>query len=161
MNAFIDVFQARSAELTGGRFVPVQSAGDVVAELAALRLTGLRNVTIRNLDSGANARAVRLLADGSFGGFVPLEPGTNRVEIIAEFDEHAPLREVRELFYDRPLHPTPQQVVQTKELLRRVNDRTAEIELLTKMKQVREAKRGARRELSIELEDVEADHSPE
>jgi hypothetical protein len=70
------------AERTGGRFVPIRDTATLLATMAEADLIAGVEVGLRNETSGATARAFRMTPDGSFGGFVPLVEGTNR--IVAE-----------------------------------------------------------------------------
>jgi uncharacterized protein YegL len=72
---------AGMAEVTGGEVMDASNAGDLLEQLPVARLAGIESIEIENLTSAAPARAVRLFADGSFDGFVPLEAGTNRIEV--------------------------------------------------------------------------------
>ncbi len=85
------------AARTGGRFVPVAHPAEVVSLLRNVRLTGLDRVAIQNLTTRAKARGFRMLPDGSFRATVPVAPGVNRIEIIAEIDGREPLRVLRQV----------------------------------------------------------------
>ena len=71
------------ASRTGGRFLPVRDLSALPALLAEVDLLRGIRVELRNATHGAPARAFELTPDGSFAGFVPLEPGDNRIEARA------------------------------------------------------------------------------
>jgi Mg-chelatase subunit ChlD len=71
------------AEKTGGTFVPVRNAGDVVEVVGAVDFTELSGVKLRNKTTGREADPFRATADGGWGGLVRLAPGRNRLEVVA------------------------------------------------------------------------------
>ncbi|HXV35842.1 MAG TPA: hypothetical protein VEC18_01765, partial [Myxococcota bacterium] len=71
------------ADLTGGSFIPVRHPGELAAVVDALSFANLEQVTLRNQTTGALADPFRVTADGSWGGFVKLAPGSNSIEIAA------------------------------------------------------------------------------
>jgi hypothetical protein len=71
----------RLAEITHGRFTPVEDAsrlGDLVAQVD---LAGIASVTVQNKTLGQPAHAVELAADGGFGAMVPLATGKNELVV--------------------------------------------------------------------------------
>ncbi len=146
------------ANLTGGRFIPVRTPGDIEHELSELRLSGLDAVSIRNLRNRKPGRAVSVGPDGSFSGFVELEPGENLIEIIAEVAESEPLRAERRIFYERPLAPTQAHHAEALALLERMKARTKAIELASQIREARRARAeasGATRAIEIEVDGSE------
>jgi len=85
------------AARTGGRFVAVEHPADVVSLLRSVRLTGLDRVEIRNLTTGAKASGFRLRPDGSFRADVPVAPGSNAIEVVANVEGREPLRVRRQI----------------------------------------------------------------
>jgi Mg-chelatase subunit ChlD len=71
------------AERTGGAFIPVRNTSDLLEAIGEVRLAEPVHVEIVNLTSGEKARALRMTPGGSWGGFVPLVPGENRIEVVA------------------------------------------------------------------------------
>ncbi len=69
------------ADMTGGEFTPVVDAGDLPNVLQTLDFADLKDVAIHSRPLGAEANWVHLAADGSWGGFVKLNTGTNRIEV--------------------------------------------------------------------------------
>jgi hypothetical protein len=163
------------AERTGGAFIPVRRAAGLLEAMEEVRVTEPVRVEIHNRSSGEAAREFRMTPDGSWGGFVPLAPGENSVEVVARtepgsevrraitvtLDEAAPAAAVpRE--YDFLGHGTfgvclreAKRVELTAEELRREQVRR---ELLLEMERERARARERavrqRKELELELEPV-------
>jgi hypothetical protein len=108
------------AARTGGSFTPVPRPGDLVELVKDLSFTGLRDVTVRNITTGAAARPFRLAADGSWIGFVQMDPGLNRIELMARAGDAVTKTRTLEVHLDPakpPPAPLPIYVVQRNELL--------------------------------------------
>ncbi len=71
------------ADMTGGSFVPVRHPGELAAVVDALNFANLEGVKLRSETTGKEADPFRVTADGSWGGFVKLMPGSNIVQISA------------------------------------------------------------------------------
>jgi hypothetical protein len=71
------------AAYTGGYFTPVSSPGDLPAVVDTVNFANLEALTIKNVTSGADATETIINADGSFGALVPVQPGLNRLEVVA------------------------------------------------------------------------------
>ena len=108
------------AARTGGSFTAVPDPGDLPELMSDLRFTSLRDVTLRNATSGAKAQPFRLTADGSWIGFLQLEPGPNRIELLARASWGADASRHLEVRLDPAMPPPvllPRFVVQRNELL--------------------------------------------
>jgi hypothetical protein len=108
------------AARTGGSFTPVPRPGDLVQLMRDVRFTSLREVGLRNATTGARARLFRLAADGSWVGFVELEPGPNRIEVVATADNGTDALRSLEVHLDPSLPPlavVPNYIVRRNELL--------------------------------------------
>ncbi len=140
------------AERSGGRFVAVRRPAEVVSHLADVRLAGLETVSIRNESSGEAARAVRVLPDGSFDGYVPLVKGENRIAITASVEGGRTLAAMRTVHFERPAEPTPEDRLAADELRRELETRGLELALLAEIKRRRERPPPTSRELEIEVE---------
>lgn len=75
---FIDI-----ASASHGQLLLVENPGEVVDFAPHLSLTGIREVALLNVTTGQAGRAVRMFPDGSFDGFVPLQPGMNTIRLTA------------------------------------------------------------------------------
>jgi hypothetical protein len=71
------------ADMTGGSFIPVRHPGELSAVVDALNFANLDEVILRSETTGDAAEPFRVTADGSWGGFVKLVPGSNNVQISA------------------------------------------------------------------------------
>jgi len=71
------------AEHTGGAFIPVRDTGDLLAAIEEVDLGERLAVELANASTGEPARAFRTTPEGSWGGFVTLGPGANRIEVVA------------------------------------------------------------------------------
>jgi hypothetical protein len=71
------------ADMTGGSFIPVRHPGELSAVVDALNFANLDEVTLQNDTTGNPADPFRVTADGSWGGFVKMVPGSNTVRISA------------------------------------------------------------------------------
>jgi len=88
------------AALTGGTFIPVRNAGDVVELVGAVEFTELSDVSLRNLTTGKDAEPFHATADGGWGGLVRIAPGRNRVEVVVRSDTGGEARHILELRFD-------------------------------------------------------------
>jgi Mg-chelatase subunit ChlD len=108
------------ATRTGGSFTAVPDPGDLPQLMRDLHFTRLRDVAVRNATTGTDAYLFRLAADGSWIGFLQLEPGPNRIELVARADWGADASRDLEVRLD-PAKPAPELlpmfVVQRNELL--------------------------------------------
>ena len=71
------------ADMTGGSFIPVRHPGELSAVVEALNFANLEDVKLRSETTGDAADPFRVTADGSWGGFVKMVPGSNTVRISA------------------------------------------------------------------------------
>ena len=71
------------ADMTGGSFIPVRHPGELSAVVDALNFANLEGVILRSETTGNVADPFRVTADGSWGGFVKMVPGSNTIQISA------------------------------------------------------------------------------
>jgi hypothetical protein len=71
------------AERTGGSFIPVRNAVNLLQAIEEVRITAPVRVELVNRANDKQARAFYTTPDGSWGGFVPLAAGENRIEAVA------------------------------------------------------------------------------
>ena len=145
-------FYAGLGERSGGTFVAVRNPADVVGELAAVRFTGLREVTLTSVTLERSGRAVRVFPDGSFDGFVPLVQGENVIEVRATVDGGRTLSEQRTVLFERPEEPQPEDRRRAERLRLDLQERAVEIRLLSEMRRRRSAQT---RKLEIEIDTSE------
>lgn len=132
------------AAVTGGLFTPVRHPGDLVRFVETVSFAAIRELELRNLTTGRAAHQVRVHADGSWDGLVPLVPGENWIEVTARSELGSEARERIRLEYvpeaDGPAIPA-ELVLKRGELLR---GRLAALET--------ERVEAMRKELIIEIE---------
>ncbi len=166
------------ATLTGGTFIPVRHAGDVVELVGAVEFTDLSNVSLRNLTTGKQAEPFHATADGGWGGLVRMAPGRNRLEVVASsdtagearrtlelrFDEKADAPEIPREFsfqYNRLLEECLRDLRQRRQGIeaRQVQQLRKELALEIERERTRATRRAAeqRRELQIELDQIGLD----
>lgn len=143
-------FYRELAERSQGRFIPVERPAEVVAEVSRVRFTGLEEVSIVNLTSNVEARAVRVFPDGTFDGYAALVAGENQLEVTAHLEGAPALRERRTIFFAPPESPGPGDEQAARELRAELERRAIEIELLGEMRRRRSA--AQERELEVEPE---------
>ena len=71
------------ADMTGGSFIPVRHPGELSAVVEALNFANLEEVILQSETTGNPADPFRVTADGSWGGFVKMVPGSNTIRISA------------------------------------------------------------------------------
>lgn len=134
------------ARLTGGSFQRVDDPTELPVWLAHTPLSGVERVEVRNLTTGAEGLAVRLLPDGRFDAFVALVAGENVIEVQSFAGGLASLPLRRTLRYAPPPAGAPP-TAESARLLETLNERRLELELLAELKAKR---REQRRQLQIE-----------
>jgi Mg-chelatase subunit ChlD len=77
------------ASRTQGYFTPVRNPGDIVDVVEEVSFANLEKVTLAHVDTRAEAQPFRLTADGSWAGFLKLEPGRNRIRATAVAEDGA------------------------------------------------------------------------
>ncbi len=151
----------RMAGWTSGRLEKVSRPGLIVNRLRELDLVGLADVEVLNVTTGVGVRALRVFPDGSFDGFVELEPGANRLLFRAK-DEEGRVHEVERQVTFNPAADGSTPAVSTgpdgpgskggssgkgDPLMEKLKKRTAEIEAMRKPLTTKQ-----RKELKIEAE---------
>jgi hypothetical protein len=134
---------AEMAERSGGRFERLDRPGDAIARLRRTDLVGLAELRIVNETSGAPARALRTFPDGSFDGFIALEPGRNRIAIEARTTDGATAA------VERVVTRSGADANGERSLLDELRRRTRETEIWAEMERER---RAPKRELEIRVE---------
>jgi hypothetical protein len=148
------------AAYTGGYFTPVSSPGDLPAVVDTVNFANLDALEIKNLSNGEAASETIINADGSFGALVPVQPGLNRLEVVARATDGTSTREEVTVSYapGAPSTTLPRELVAMR-------NRLLERRLIAikrgRIEAEREAAEAARRELEIKIkkerEKAEAD----
>jgi hypothetical protein len=139
------------ARRTGGYFTPVRHPGMLAEAVETVDFANLEEVVLRNATNDQLAMPFRLTADGTWSGFVKLEPGANQVEVTARADDatSAQRRLSVLLAPDAPEPQIPEDLVVHRNRLLE--------ECLRNLKQVRvaaerEAAEKLRKDLMVEIE---------
>ena len=127
----IGMSQARFLlELAGsvkGRLFRVMNPYRLLEDLPPLDLAP-RWLEIENATTGADGRAVRTASDGRFEAFVPLEPGANRIRVMAELGDGRLQRWEHAVRYDPPEVETEDHRAATERVLEELRSREAAAE---------------------------------
>jgi len=139
------------ARRTGGYFTPVRHPGMLVDAVETVDFANLHEVVVKNATNGKLAAPFRLTADGSWSGFLALENGANRLEVIARADDASMAERKRSVRMDpnAPEAKIPEDLVVHRNRLLE--------ECLRNLKQVRvaaerEAADKVRKDLMVEIE---------
>jgi hypothetical protein len=88
------------ANRTNGYFTPVRHPGDLVEVVEEVSFANMSGIKVRNQTKNVDANPLRMTADGSWGGFVKLDPGENTIEVIAEADDGAEAKTTLALIFE-------------------------------------------------------------
>ncbi len=77
------------ASRTHGYFTPVRTPGELADIVEQVRFADVEKVTLVQAKTRVEARPFRLAADGSWAGFLALEPGANTIRATALAEEGA------------------------------------------------------------------------
>ena len=140
------------ARATNGVYTPVQSPDDVIVLLAGTTFSNIEDVVFTNLTTGDFSADVRVAADGSFTGYVPVREGRNRVRVVALASDGT--RGELELELEFALS----QVGSRDKLaeLERIRRQNRELELKRKSLEIEAFREQQRRRLEIRVKDDEA-----
>ncbi len=95
------------ADMTGGSFIPVRHPGELSAVVDALNFANLEEVILRNATTGNAADPFRVTADGSWGGFIKMVPGSNTVQISARSTDGVEAIKVLQIVHEPAAQPLP------------------------------------------------------
>jgi Mg-chelatase subunit ChlD len=127
---------AEMANASHGAFIRVYDIAGAVAQMPYADLAGIDRVTMWNRTARAPGRAVRLFADGSFDGLVPLVTGTNVVEVTVRSEEGTVVRRHCTVYYNGA---APEDAERALDLRRTLRLRTEETELAARARAARRA----------------------
>jgi len=140
------------AAISGGLYTPVRRPGDIVSMLSGVSFANIDDVVAVNLTTRDMSGPADILVnpDGSFEGFVPVRPGTNRIRVSAlASDGSRGSTEFDIVFKHQDLTDAELQAE-----LERVRERNRDIQLLMERKRQEAFRQGEReRQLEIEVED--------
>ena len=134
---------------TRGELLEIARPGDVLATLPYLESRAVRELEIENLSNGTAGRAIRMLSDGHFDGFVTLGAGNNRIRVRALGEAGGRAELEREIFYAPPAVMTPELERERARLAERLRERTLQVQLNEEMRREKAARS---RNLKLEAE---------
>jgi Mg-chelatase subunit ChlD len=89
------------AARTGGAFIPVRNTAGLLEAIEEVRITDPVRVELANRSSGEMAHEFRITPGGSWGGFVPLAPGDNTIEVVARTESGIEVRRAVTVILDK------------------------------------------------------------
>ncbi len=140
------------SKLADGSLTEIERPGDVLFHLPSVELSEIAEVQLENETTKQPGRAVRVLADGTFDGFVPLEAGRNVVHVSSVGIGGGRHEERRSVYYN-PAPGTSKQVeLEVSRLRDLLRDRSIEVELGREIQKAREERRARQKELRIDVD---------
>lgn len=140
------------SRLADGTLTEIDRPGDVLFHLPSVELSEVAEVKLENDTIHQAGRAVRLLADGTFDGFVPLEPGRNVLHVTATGIGGGVHEELRTVFYTPAPGSSKEVELEVSRLRDLLRDRSIEVELGQQIQKAREERRQRQKELRLEVE---------
>jgi hypothetical protein len=139
------------AARTDGYFTPVRHPGDLVEVIEEVSFANLSGVRLHSITTGEPASPFRATADGSWGGFVKMEPGKNVIEVSATATDGASRSAQLEVFMEPggPSPPIPPELVAQRNWL--LEECLREIKRV-RMSAERERAEQLRKELLVEIQ---------
>ena len=142
------------ASRTGGYFIPVRNPGDLVDIVEEVSFANIEKVTLEQLKTRAEAKPFRITADGSWAGFLALEPGANTIRATAVAEEGASAeRRIQVSLIDKPTDtPDPDLPVDLVVQRNRLLEDCLLIARQQRLDAERERNEELRRALQVEIE---------
>ena len=140
------------SRVSNGSLTEIERPGEVLFHLPAVELSEVAELRLENETSHQPGRAIRLLADGSFDGFVPLVAGRNLLHITAIGIGGGVQNLERTVLYEPAPGQRQQIELEVSRLRKLLRDRTVEVELAGEIQRAREIRRQRQRELRIDVE---------
>lgn len=117
------------AEMTGGHHLHVTGERRGLEVLTGPQDWSLTHLSIANMTTNDEARAVRLFPDGSFDGFLKLQDGVNQIRVELEDNQGRSLVETRSVDFSSPAVASAEEQREGEAVLTRLRERLREIEL--------------------------------
>jgi hypothetical protein len=140
------------SRVSNGTLTEIERPGEVLFHLPAVELSEVAEVKLENQTSHQPGRAIRLLADGSFDGFVPLVSGRNVLRVTAVGVGGGVQSVDRTVHYEPAPGQKRQVELEVSRLRQLLRDRAVEVELQGEILRAREQRRKKQRELRIDVE---------
>ena len=144
------------SRVSNGTLTEIERPGEVLFHLPAVELSEVAEVKLENQTANQPGRAIRLLADGSFDGFVPLVAGRNRLRVTAIGIGGGQQSLERTVLYEPAPGQQRQVELEVSRLRQLLRDRAVEVELAGEIQRAREIRRQRQRELRIDVEKQKA-----
>ncbi|HTO52464.1 MAG TPA: vWA domain-containing protein [Myxococcota bacterium] len=148
------------SRLADGTLTEIDRPGDVLFHLPSVELSEVADVQLENQTTHQPGRAVRLLADGTFDGFIPLEPGRNDVHVTAVGIGGGRHEEHRTVIYNPAPGTSAEVELEVSRLRDLLRDRSIEVELGQQIQKAREERREKQKELRLEVEKKQQEAAP-
>lgn len=143
-----DVF-VRMVDANGGELLIVEEPADIVDFVPHMSLTQLNRVEIENVTLGKDARAVRMFPDGSFDGYVQLQPGENLLRVTVH-GESGGTREIERTVRYEKIPDSALARARLEDLLNEIRLRTLETQLAEEARRKREKAKARQLEIRTE-----------
>jgi len=142
------------ASRTHGYFIPVRKPGDLADIVEEVSFANIEKVTLEQTKTRAEAKPFRLTADGSWAGFLALEPGANPIRATAVAEEGARAeRRIQVSLVDKPTDaPDPDLPVDLVVQRNRLLEDCLLIARQQRLDRERERNEEIRRALQVEIE---------
>ncbi|MBM4337184.1 MAG: VWA domain-containing protein [Deltaproteobacteria bacterium] len=140
------------SRVSQGTLTEIERPGEVLFHLPAVELSEVADVQLLNQTSGQPGRAIRLLADGSFDGFVSLVRGRNLLRVTAIGIGGGTQVVERSVFYEPTAGQQREVELEVSRLRELLRTRAIEVELAGEIQRAREQRRARQRELRIDVE---------
>jgi hypothetical protein len=139
------------ASRTDGFFTPVRHPGDLVDLVEEVSFANLQDVTVESLTTGEPIELLRTTADGSWAGFLRLQPGKNKIRVHATATDATEAEQTIEITMakDAPDPPIPSGLVVARNRL--LEDCLRSIKQV-RMDAERERAEQVRKALKVEIE---------
>ena len=150
-------FYREMAHKTGGTLTHVSDPADVVAWLPLVNLADVTEISMANVTSGEEGRAIRTFPDGSFDGYVPLLRGANRLRVTARGSRGQEVSMERTVHFEPPAFRSArdrEKLAEEEERFARVlEERTEETRALRAIERARQ-----RKQLEVRVDDEQLKH---
>jgi len=142
------------ASRTRGYFTPVRKPGDLVNIVEQVSFANIDKVKLEQTQTHAEAQPFRITADGSWAGFLALEPGTNPIRATAVAEQGAKTeRSIQVSRVDQPADaPDPDLPVELVVQKNRLLEDCLLIARQQRLDRERERNEEIRRALQMEIE---------
>ena len=126
------------AKANGGELLIIEDPGGIVDFVPHMSLTKLAGVRIDNLSTSQSARAIRLFPDGTFDGYISLNPGENLLRITVSGEAGGTRTIDRRVTFEKIGSDSVEAQERMAELLRELRVRTLETVLAQEARRKRD-----------------------